>query len=151
VLKEGVGNTWPRTPRIGDAGSVVHAEWDWYAVANGSDYYVYGLLAETSHLNCGRPDCGWAPNIQDRGPDATGPYLQSSYAHEGTWIDHGTTIPKLARGEWHHIEIDYTLGDDGSMFLTVDHGSPVNLPGPWGWDAVGNPGHAHSRRVVDEM
>ena len=153
VTNEGAGNTWARTPPLAGVGNSVHAEWDYYAVDNGQDYFVYGLLANTNHLTSGRNDSGWAPNIQDRGPDPNFPDLVSMYNDVPNWLDGGMTpsIPKPARGVWHHYEIDFTIGDDTSMFLTVDGGTPANLPGPWGWDALGNTGHPDSRGTVDEM
>jgi hypothetical protein len=39
---------------------------------------------------------------------------------------------------WHLYEIDVPIGNYNSMFITVDGGTPVNIPSPWGFDGYGD-------------
>ncbi len=104
-------------------GDTLHAEWD--QVLMGT--YMDSMLVRTVATSGTNPDLhnlmAWTRVMDaDINHLATGPLTISILGgFQFTWI---------------HFEWDYVVGSD-ILALTIDGGTPVNMPFDWGWGGVG--------------
>jgi len=120
----------------------------------GTTYADFQLLENDELLTNpggGHPTRGAAPFFTVIG---TSPTMAEVH---NMWLDGSSSWHVDPRGiqvtldAWHRYEVDYTIGNLNSMFLTVDGGTPLNIPPPWGWDAYGDPDtDPNARNVLDE-
>ena len=136
---------------------VVHFELDIYIAYPGSGYtYADFQMVTSTSYGSPHPVTGTAPHITVSNVNAasnTMPEVRHIWNDDPAWHEDslGMAVPV---NEWHKYELDYTIGDATSMFITVDGGTPVNIPQPWGYDAYGDPVGAAGgevRTLLDEI
>ena len=131
--------------------ATVHFEFDMYVVGQGAGTTADFLLLNQDYP-AGHPLDGVAPHITVT-DTASYPALdvKNMWNDSPNW--HLDPLgPTVSADAWHQYELDYVIGDVNSMFLTVDGGTPTNVPPPWGWLAYGDPdGDPNARNVLEEI
>ncbi len=98
-------------------GNALHAEWDQYL----NEYYIDSMLVRTVVDNELANIIAWT-----REGETTVSHLQNG----------PLVIPKAGFETWVHFEWDYIVGSD-ILTLTLDGGTPNDMPFDWGWTGVG--------------
>jgi hypothetical protein len=131
---------------------IMHFEMDMYLAFTGvGTTYADILLVTSSGYGSPHPVSGAAPFIFVFGDTPTTADVQHGFtAPAGSWNFPSLGL-QVTMDAWHKWEIDYTIGDGNSMFITVDGGTPVNIPPPWGFDAYGDPVGGDTRNLLDEI
>ena len=131
---------------------IVHFEFDMYVVANGAGTTYADFMLLNQDYPGGHVLDGISPQIRVA-DTASYPTLdvQNMWNDSPTW--HVDPLgPTVSVDAWHRYEIDYTIGNVNSMFVTVDGGTPVNIPPPWGWLAYGDLGNdPNARSALDAI
>ena len=141
---------------VAGAGAKVHLEFDMYIAftGEGTTYADFQLLENDELLTNpggGHPTRGAAPFFTVIGTSPTMAEVHNMWLDAAAAWHVGPLGIMVSLDAWHRYEGDYTIGDVNSMFLTVDGGTPLNIPPPWGYDAYGDPDtDPNARNVLDE-
>ena len=123
----------PAGSAVATSGTPVHMAFDMYVVdVVGAAYDINAdfFLVNSVYPPGGHPLLATYPWIRIADPSpagsATGVYNMPSAA----------LLAPITLDAWHSYDLTYTVGDAASMFLAVDGGAAINIPTPWGFEAL---------------
>jgi len=110
--------------------ATVHFEWDMYVADHGTNSTA--LIADSVLL---RKDYGGGHPLA-----LTFPWLRVERTNgvDAFVNERGinTNLAPVTVEAWHHYELDYTVGVANSLVLTIDGGTPIPIPEPFGFDQI---------------
>ena len=109
----------------------VHFEFDMYVANRGTNDAAIAadfFLLNQDYTGAGHPLNNAFPYTRVQRPDGVNAGVYEMAI--------GTNLAPVTIEEWHHYELDYTVGATNSLVFTLDAGTPVAVPEPFGFDGL---------------